>query len=171
MKYDSLCRTAEPGLTGECLTCKSKLIAKCGDIKVWRWAHASPGDCDPRAEGGTEWHLGWKNDFVPGCQEVAMGPHRADVRTGRGTVIEFRHSPISPEEIRERGEFYKDLARPLGRYDYRRWRERMSKAVRGMNNEELVTSNNWRKVVGYEKVERITTHCIYGHDAWTSWLK
>jgi len=35
-----------------------------------------------------------------------MGQHRADVRLHDGAVIEFQHSPISPDKISEREEFY-----------------------------------------------------------------
>lgn len=37
-----------------------------------------------------------------------MGPHRADIKTPR-FVVELQHSPISPEEIREREGFYGDM--------------------------------------------------------------
>jgi hypothetical protein len=35
-----------------------------------------------------------------------MGPHRADVVTASGGVVELQHSPISPEVIAEREAFY-----------------------------------------------------------------
>ena len=35
-----------------------------------------------------------------------MGPHRADIVTASGGVVEIQHSPISVDVITEREEFY-----------------------------------------------------------------
>jgi competence protein CoiA len=96
---------ARPGNCGHCPQCQGEVIAKCGDIKVWHWAHMAR-DCDPWSEPETAWHLGWKARYPEACREVVMGPHRADVRLPDGTVIEFQHSSISEDEIREREAFY-----------------------------------------------------------------
>ena len=79
-------------------------MAKCGEIVSWHWAHISK-DCDPWSEPESEWHRGWKQLFPAQMQEVVVGAHRADVLTNRG-VIEFQHSTISPQEIKERESFY-----------------------------------------------------------------
>lgn len=38
-----------------------------------------------------------------------MGPHRADILTSSGMVIELQNSPISPDEIEERERFYRRM--------------------------------------------------------------
>lgn len=91
------------------------MIAKCGRVKMWHWAHRSRSGCDPWWENETEWHRGWKNRFLREWQEVVhIDPldgqkHIADVKTPEGLVIEFQHSPIHPEELKSREEFYKKL--------------------------------------------------------------
>ena len=83
------------------------VIAKCGEIVKWHWAHKSR-DCDPWSEPESEWHLNWKAMFPPSWQEVVIGPHRADVRTPL-CVVEFQKSAISAEEIRKREQFYRQM--------------------------------------------------------------
>jgi len=97
--------TAEPGLHAHCPLCGGDVIAKCGSIKIWHWSHIK-ADCDPWTEPETAWHRAWKELFPPHCREVAIGNHRADVMTDSGVVIEFQHSTISAETIKEREDFY-----------------------------------------------------------------
>lgn len=91
------------------------MIAKCGRVKVWHWAHKGRLSCDPWWENETEWHRNWKDQFPLEWQEqIAIDPatgekHIADVRTPDGLVIEFQHSPIAPEEIRRREAFYGNM--------------------------------------------------------------
>lgn len=122
---------ARPGSKGLCPCCASPVIPKCGEIKVWHWAHVSGTDCDLWSEGETRWHRDWKNLFSPSQIEVAIHRdgqrHRADVVGSDGTIIEFQHSSISPLEIRAREQFYGsmiwvfDVTEPLasGRLDLR----------------------------------------------------
>ena len=95
-----------PGARALCPSCKADVIAKCGDINSWHWAHVSTDDCDTWSEGETLWHREWKEYFKPEECEVVMGNHRADIRTSAGRVIELQHSPISTTEIEERERFY-----------------------------------------------------------------
>lgn len=95
-----------PGAKASCPTCNEEVIAKCGSINCWHWSHRSDTDCDSWSEHEGPWHLAWKEYFAPSEREVAMGPHRADIRTKAGRVIELQHSSISAAEIREREEFY-----------------------------------------------------------------
>jgi competence protein CoiA len=97
--------SATPAASGLCPGCDAQMIAKCGDIKRWHWAHVAGRDCDPWHEGETDWHLEWKSLFPAQDVEVCLGEHRADVRSG-STIIEFQNSPISQAEIAEREEFY-----------------------------------------------------------------
>lgn len=76
---------ATPRTKAECPACKSRLVAKCGDIKIWHWAHENVKDCDTWSEGETEWHLNWKR------------------------IVRPENSPISPGEIIERERFYNKL--------------------------------------------------------------
>jgi hypothetical protein len=104
-----------PRLKGNCKRCGSIMIAKCGQHKLWHWAHKSRVHCDPWWEPETEWHRAWKNLFPKDWQEVihfdpvTNEKHIADVKTSHGQVIEFQHSPMKPEELRSREEFYKNM--------------------------------------------------------------
>ena len=97
---------AEPGMRGICMSCKSEVLAKCGDIKEWHWAHSSKSDCDDWYEPMTEWHVRSQDMFPLGCREVVIGKHRADVITESGYVVEFQKSSISSGDIINREEFY-----------------------------------------------------------------
>src|SRR4051812_12757131 len=68
-------REAQPGLSGICEGCTAAMIAKCGTLKVWHWAHRSAVVCDHWWESETAWHRGWKNLFPESWQEFV---HRAD---------------------------------------------------------------------------------------------
>ncbi len=104
-----------PKLRGICAHCQSEMIAKCGRVKVWHWAHKSKLSCDPWWENETEWHRAWKNRFPSEWQEVsAVDPltgerHIADVKTASGRVLEFQHSIIHPTEMQSREVFYGDM--------------------------------------------------------------
>ena len=103
-----------PKATATCPCCDSDVIAKCGDIKVWHWAHKSKQMCDHWWENETQWHRDWKNCFPEEWQEVVHfaedgEKHIADVKTPSGFVIEFQHSPIALEERTSRENFYEDM--------------------------------------------------------------
>lgn len=103
-----------PKATATCPCCDSDVIAKCGDIKVWHWAHKSKQMCDHWWENETPWHRKWKNKFPDKWQEQIHiaddgERHIADVKTPSGFVIEFQHSPIALEERTYRENFYEDM--------------------------------------------------------------
>ena len=105
---------AQPGLSGECPGCGHPMTAKCGEVRVWHWAHQGSHVCDPWWENETEWHRAWKGQFPLDWQEVVHPAengmrHIADVKTECGWVIEFQHSYIKPEERRFRDAFYPKL--------------------------------------------------------------
>lgn len=105
---------AQPNLSGECPFCGSPMVAKCGEVRVWHWAHKGRLLCDPWWENETEWHRAWKDHFPADWQEIvhATGDgerHIADVKTADGWVIEFQHSYLKPEERRSREDFYSKL--------------------------------------------------------------
>lgn len=99
--------TAEPGGRGECPCCRGDVMAKCGSIVVWHWAHKAD-DCDPWHEPESEWHIRWKRRFPDDWQEVVIGNHRADVKTPK-LVVELQASSISAEEIKEREQHYRNM--------------------------------------------------------------
>jgi competence protein CoiA len=104
----------QPNLSGKCPVCDQPTVAKCGEVKIWHWAHKGRRTCDPWWENETEWHRAWKGHFPEHWQEVihrADGgeKHIADVKTDQGWVIEFQHSFLAPEERRSRDAFYPKL--------------------------------------------------------------
>lgn len=106
---------ASEGAKGFCPSCKKEVIAKCGDYRIKHWAHKGNRDCDPWRETETDWHREWKNLFPKEWQEnihtdSSTGEkHVADVKTDKGFIIEFQHSPIRPDEIKSREDFYKNM--------------------------------------------------------------
>lgn len=99
---------ALPKARAICPACKMAVLAKCGQINIWHWAHIN-ADCDPWSESEGDWHRWWKSLVLPEQREVVIGNHRADVVHKNGTVIELQHSPISPETIAERETHYKNM--------------------------------------------------------------
>jgi hypothetical protein len=107
-------REAEPDLSGKCRVCGDAMIAKCGEHRVWHWAHRRTRTCDPWWEPETEWHRAWKNQFPPERQEVihqseAGEKHIADVKTEYRVVLEFQHSHLRREERESRETFYQKM--------------------------------------------------------------
>jgi hypothetical protein len=82
------------------------VLAKCGELVGWHWAHERAADCDPWAEPDTRWHAWWQLQVPPECREVPMGPHRADIVTPRGSVVELQSSALPESEVAEREAFY-----------------------------------------------------------------
>ena len=103
-----------PKMSATCPCCGSELISKCGNLKIWHWAHKSKKHCDHWWENETDWHRSWKNYFPTELQEIIHfaidgEKHIADIKTPSGFVIEFQHSPISDEERTSREKFYKEM--------------------------------------------------------------
>ncbi len=107
---------ASPGAHAMCPCCGGKVIAKCGDIVSWHWAHES-AECDTWYEPESQWHKGWKDCFPKDWQEVVVGCHRADVKTNK-LVVELQASCISSEEIEERERFYGNMVWLLRGHDF-----------------------------------------------------
>ncbi len=103
---------SQPGLRGTCPECEQAVLARCGEVRAWHWAHGVGSNCDSRWANEGSWHRDWKNEFPAEWQEfphvdAATGErHWADVQTERGWVLEFQHSPIEPEERRSRDAYY-----------------------------------------------------------------
>ncbi len=105
----------QPKLRGSCPSCQGEMIARCGKVKVWHWAHKGKPPCDPWWETETEWHRAWKDNFPKEWQEIYLvnkadgTKHIADVRTDKGLVVEFQHSYLNPEEREIREQFYRKM--------------------------------------------------------------
>lgn len=108
MLFDKFRNKATPKQVSECSICNTPLIAKCGNRKIWHWAHKNLLECDHWWESVSEWHLGWQNLVEAKYREVVMGEHRADIGLP-GRIIELQKSSISEEEVLEREIFYKDM--------------------------------------------------------------
>jgi competence protein CoiA len=105
---------AQPNLSGKCPTCDHSMVPKCGEVKMWHWAHQGRRFCDAWWENETEWHRKWKAEFPDAWQEIVRRAddgtkHIADIETEHGRAIEFQHSSIRPEERRSRDAFYRQL--------------------------------------------------------------
>ena len=95
-----------------CPVCNEKLSIKATNSLSVRphFAHKKGTEClDDWKHDMSEWHYKWQCRFPEECREVVVEQdnkkHRADVLINN-YVIEFQHSPISRDEIKERNEFY-----------------------------------------------------------------
>lgn len=107
-------REAVPGLPGACRACGDPMIAKCGQHRVWHWAHRGTRTCDTWWESETQWHRDWKDNFPKDWQEsIHRAPngerHIADVKTAGGVTLEFQHSFLLVAERKTRENFYSKL--------------------------------------------------------------
>lgn len=107
-------KQAQPDLSGRCPGCDAPMVAKCGEVKTWHWAHQASRVCDSWWENETEWHRDWKDQFPLHWQEFVQRAengerHIADVKTDGGWVIEFQYSYLRPDERRSRNAFYGKL--------------------------------------------------------------
>ncbi len=153
-------KEAETNLKGAvCQVCKSEVIAKCGNIKIHHWAHKSRKKCDHWWENETQWHRAWKNHFPIDWQEVVHisktgEKHIADVKLPKGLVVEFQHSPIKPEEILARNNFYENIIWVVDgkrrKSDEKKFEEtiKFSKELRGkrMYLNESTLLKNWSNI-------------------------
>lgn len=105
----ALADNAKNGEVYLCPLCGGNVILRQGSINVAHFAHRSNECTDNWHYDMSEWHYSMQNRFSEEQREVIvkyMGKiHRADILY-RNQVIEFQHSPISMEELRERNNFY-----------------------------------------------------------------
>ena len=95
-----------PGATGTCPLCSGPVLAKCGQVNTWHWAHRADQDCDPWTEPLTDWHRAYQRVVPAERCEVVFGKHRADVVAATGQILELQHSTISVEDIAKREAHY-----------------------------------------------------------------
>lgn len=101
-------KVQEKGQRGQCPKCGSEVIAKCGQIKIWHWAHKATHGCEWYSTE-SEWHRQWKSLFPENRIEVYVDQNRADAIDATGRVWEFQNSYLNGEEIEEREEAYINL--------------------------------------------------------------
>lgn len=98
----------EKGLKASCPLCQEDVIAKCGDIMTWHFAHVVGTEC-AYGEGKGEWHREWQKRFPIEDVEYRVTKGKkfriADVKIG-DKVLEFQNIGISLETIKDREEFY-----------------------------------------------------------------
>lgn len=140
---DGLRRDAERGLSGICPICGSRMITKCGELRVWHWSHLGERLCDPWWENEGDWHRAWKGRFPAECQEIIRWSdtgekHIADVRMTDGRVIEFQHSRIAPEERRAREAFYGSMVWIVNGQRRSRDRERLHASLAIVSRTPLI---------------------------------
>lgn len=138
---------AQTELSGECPVCKAALVAKCGEIRIWHWAHIGKRMCDHWWEPETDWHRTWKGHFPAEWQEfIQFAPdgekHIADVKTEQGWVLEFQYSFLKPEERRARNAFYPQLVWVVNGMRRPRDRDQFARALearRQLSPEEMLS--------------------------------
>ena len=129
------------------------MVAKCGEVKIWHWAHQGKLNCGLLWENETEWHRAWKNLFPVEWREVIHraengDKHIADVKTNQGWAIEFQHSFLKPEERRARNAFYPKLVWVVDGTRRKRDQQQFIKALE--NGVRVVPNMNFFKIYSDE---------------------
>ena len=92
-----------------CPICNGKLRVREGNVNVKHFAHIKKECFDNWNYDMSEWHYNMQLRFPEEQREVVVKyggvMHRADILY-KDMIIEFQHSPISLDEIRERNRFY-----------------------------------------------------------------
>lgn len=97
-----------PGARANCVDCGEVLIAKCGEINRWHWAHEATNSQCVGSDGESAWHLAWKEWATQyGARtEITEGQHRADIIWSDGHVYELQSDYLEPAAIRNREEHW-----------------------------------------------------------------
>ena len=148
---------ATPKGKGTCICCGAEMVAKCGDQKVWHWAHKGRRKCDHWWENETQWHRDWKDKFPKEWQEIIHvaengEKHIADVKTDKGLVIEFQRSSITREEIEAGLNFYQNMIWIIDTTRIKRNHDEFCNYMRDITNEHFVYSINYGSKWGLLKV-------------------
>ena len=138
---------ATPKASAICPCCGTEVIAKCGNRKVWHWAHKTKQTCDHWWENETQWHRDWKDKFPKEWQEIIHvaengEKHIADVKTDKGLVIEFQRSSITREEIEVRSNFYENMIWIIDTTRVKRNHDEFCNYMSDITNEHFVYSIN-----------------------------
>lgn len=110
---DGVLQRATAGARGLCPECKGDVYARIPDHAIRHWAHTPLPDgelrnCSRDSGEMSEWHRGWQWERSDLSDiEVTRDEHRADLVNPAGIVVEFQHSSIPPEDVKEREAFWK----------------------------------------------------------------
>lgn len=101
---------AKKGVKYFCPMCRRGVTFRNCTLKMKHFAHTPDDPCiDSWHHDMSEWHYTMQEYFDEQYREVVVEKdgivHRADVLMN-GVVIEFQHSPLSPEEFKARNDFY-----------------------------------------------------------------
>ncbi len=100
----------DSGTIGECPHCGKSVRARCGELNDEHWSHIN-SECPYITEKDNKWHTDWKYKFEKGgcIKEKKFDNFIADAYNPKtNTIIEFQHSSITPQEIRDRCNYYKN---------------------------------------------------------------
>ena len=111
---DGICiYPTETGQRAFCPECGAAVMSKVGAIKEPHWAHLVETNCEGYYKPMSEWHRQWQSKFPKEWREIYTKKDGevciADVKTPRGTTIEFQHSPISEWNIDKRKRVHGDV--------------------------------------------------------------
>ena len=111
---DGICiYPTETGQRAFCPECGGAVMSKVGAIKEAHWAHLAETNCEGYYKPMSEWHRSWQEKFPKEWREIYTKKDGevciADVKTPRGTTIEFQHSNISEDNIAKRKRVHGDV--------------------------------------------------------------
>jgi competence CoiA-like predicted nuclease len=112
-EQNELVQPDETGQRAICPHCKELVNSRAGEYKVNHWAHQKKSNCVTyNKEGKTEWHYDHQEFFKKKGYEIEKpitlnGKTKiADVMVNDDFAIEFQHSSISHDEIKNRESHY-----------------------------------------------------------------
>lgn len=93
--------------------CETPLVYNIVKVKTNDYFSHYPGTaCDGYGKE-TDWHISWKKsvdkEFCECLLEKDGKKHIADIKNADDLVIELQHSPINPDVINDREEFYDNM--------------------------------------------------------------
>ena len=94
---------------GYCPACGDVLITKMGLINAHHFAHEVNTSCVISTGEMSDWHIDWQAEYDVKEVLSADKKSRADVVLPNGLVIEFQHSDITIERIKQREQSFKKL--------------------------------------------------------------
>lgn len=99
-----------PTARARCVDCLGVLIAKCGEINRWHWAHEATDSTCTGSDGEGAWHRAWKvwAEQYGAQTEVGEGRHRADIVWPDGGVYELQSNYLDAVDIANREQHWGD---------------------------------------------------------------
>jgi len=104
--------SAKPEVVAFCQNCGEEVVAKCGEINIWHFAHKTTNDCFG-GEGESLWHEYWKGMFPEECREFLRYDKYLEYKIADVAyceiVLEYQTNLPDVDEIEFRQEFWQDL--------------------------------------------------------------